>query len=267
MIGQISSSGKLGNSLFQFYFLKKLCLELNQGVFHSKWNELNDFSGTGFRLDEPCALGKGFKKFGLEDLENAGKDQFLSDCRAALRKRNILLSPGILGSHFFDFANEDPRQILRTKETLRDPDLEKPYIALHFRGLDFHEWNPKAVMDIKYYKSSISNILTSSGNIDYPIKLVTDDPSHPLVGKVLKISKNVSLVKEGSQISDFRILARSKFLVASPSTFAFWGGLLGPDKTIVHSRSWVESRAEAGDLFWAHLLKRERFYGHRFLQF
>ena len=266
MIGQLTSSGKIGNSLFQFFFLKQISRQLRQSVFHTRWTELSDFSETNFRLDEPFSLRKGFKEFGLSELERNGKEQFLVDCKLALQKRNILLRPGILGSHFFEFSNNDPRDIIRTKKPMYISEIEEPYICLHFRGLDFHQWNSQAVMDAKFYENALCSILSEAGNQDCPIKLVTDDPDHSEVKKIMSISRNVSLVRGMGHSEDFRILAKSKFLVASPSTFAFWGGILGPDKTIIHSKTWVESRVEAGDQFWISLMNRELFHGHIFRQ-
>jgi hypothetical protein len=254
----------MGNSLFQFYFLKQISRELDESVFYTKWRELSDFSETNYRLDEPLSLRRGFKEFGLSDLERNGKEEFLIDCKLALKNKNVLLKPGILGSHFFEFSNNDPRDIIRTKKPIYVSDFDKPYICLHFRGLDFHQWNSKAVMGAKFYEKALLNIMSEVGNLDWPIKLLTDDPDHSEVKKILRISRNVNLVRGMGQSEDFRILAKSKFLVASPSTFAFWGGILGSNKTIFHSKDWLESRADAGDQFWLNLMDREFFYGHNF---
>jgi hypothetical protein len=267
MIGQISSSGKMGNALFQWIFLRQISDKLQESIFHTRWKELTDFLDTGYRLDEPFSLSRGFRMVGLEELNKMGKDQFLVECGKILQRRNILLGPGILGSHFFEFTEKDPREIVKPLNSLGNNEtLEKPYAALHFRGLDFHQWNTSAVMDYRFYENSVISLMNEVGDSEYPIKLVTDDPEHPVVEKILTISKTISLMRQGSRMADFRILARSSFLVASPSTFSFWGGLLGRDKTIIHSKEWVESRANYGENFWINILERKEFHGHRFRQ-
>lgn len=267
MIGQLSASGKMGNALFQWIFLQQVSSKLEASVFHTRWRELTDFLNTGYRLDEPFSLARGFRRIGLIELDEMGKDQFLYECAKTLRKRNILIGPGILGSHFFEFAENDPREIVKPlKSLVSNTTLQEPYAALHFRGLDFQQWNTSAVMDYNFYKKSIELLTNTVGDNAFPIKLVTDDPEHPVVAKIMELSRNVSLVRHSSRMTDFRILAGSRFLVASPSTFSFWGGILGPDKTIIHSKEWVESRANCGENFWINILERKEFHGHKFRQ-
>ncbi len=266
MIGQTSSSGKMGNALFQFIFLHQLSRELNQGMFHLKWRGLEDFCHTGFRLDNPLSLARKVKMIGLNELIELGRDDFLNLCRTELQNSNLLLRPGILGSHFFEFSIDDPRSIVKLKTDMDSSVESERYIALHFRGLDFEAWNSEAVMQESYFLNCISEIMKEPGNENLPIKLVTDDPGHQVVQRILQKSKNVRLVKTGSAIGDFRLLAASRYLIASPSTFAFWGGILGPNKTIIHSNKWVELKANDGDKFWGNISSREEFHGHKFRQ-
>lgn len=267
MIGQISSSGKMGNALFQLIFLRQISATLGENIFHTRWKKLTDFLDTGYRLDDPVSLCRGFRMLGLQELNEMGKDQFLIECRKTLQRRNIIIRPGVLGEHFFEFTERDPRELIKPVDSLRsNKPIEKPYAAIHFRGLDFHQWNSDAVMDYKFYADSIASLINEVGDSEYPIKLVTDDPEHPVVEKILNISKNVSFAQDGTRMTDFRILANCTFLVASPSTFSFWGGILGQNKTIIHSKKWVESRANNGENFWKNVLEIKEFYEHKFRQ-
>ena len=267
MIGQISSSGKMGNALFQLIFLRQISAALDESIFHMRWKELTDFLDTGYRLDDPFSLCRSYRVLGLEELNEMGKDQFLVECGKTLQRKNVIIRPGVLGSHFFEFTERDPRELIKPVNSMRgNESVERPYAAIHFRGLDFHQWNSSAVMDYKFYADSIASLISEVGDSEYPIKVVTDDPKHPVVEKILKISKNVSLSRDGTRMTDFRILARSRFLVASPSTFSFWGGILGQNKTIIHSKKWVESRANYGENFWINILGIKEFYEHNFRQ-
>lgn len=166
-------------------------------------------------------------------------------------KKNLYFEPPLLGELFHKFTDVPPRDLLTIR---RNSKKERPYVAVHIRGRDFFQWDKKSILPVSYYRDSIEFVKSYFG-ADINIQLFTDDLNLPSVRELT--SQNIAtLCSSGSkrdEIKDFVAMANSVGIISSASTFSIWAGLLGPEKLIIHSRDWVDSKSNMGDLFWSNL--------------
>ena len=134
------------------------------------------------------------------------------------------------------------------------PTVLKSTCAIHFRGTDFHQWNPNAVLGFDYYYDSIEEV---RGLVD-SFALFTDDPNLPSVTMVKEhlSSQGINFTEGGREnyINDFSFMSECDYIISSPSTFCICAGFIGKQKKIIHSKNWVEDRASKNDKFWVDLL-------------
>jgi hypothetical protein len=158
-----------------------------------------------------------------------------------------------LGELFFDNHTVSTRTIFKMKKKYNIP---KNTVAIHFRGTDFHQWNPVAILCEDYYTKAINSI----EDIDSVI-LFTDDVSLPSFHSV-----KLFLEKEGIQyecgdntsnrdmyFDDFGKMTECDYIISSPSTFCICAGFVGKNKKIIHSKRWMHSRMQVDDKFWVDL--------------
>ena len=159
-----------------------------------------------------------------------------------------------LGEKLYDYGQLSTRDIFKLKNA---PEVQDGVCAVHFRGTDFHQWNPESILDSDYYLESVESLKeTSSGFI-----LFTDDenlPSYQAVLNYIKAEKLPFLMGDNSAdrncyMKDFSIMSECDSIVSSPSTFAIAAGLIGKHKKIIHSKKWVTGRVAKADKFWVDL--------------
>lgn len=159
-----------------------------------------------------------------------------------------------LGEKFFNYNKLSTRDIFKLKVS---PVIKDKTCAIHFRGTDFHKWNPNSILDCQYYLNGIEE---TKSDVDTYV-LFTDDHSLESYSEVEKYLKennlNFFLGKNTSDrrnyISDFSIMTECDYIISSPSTFCISAGFVGKKKKIIHSKKWVEQRVEADDKFWMGL--------------
>ena len=167
---------------------------------------------------------------------------------------SIKIVPPCLGEHFFTDSGVCTRDVYKLKKRVT---LEPNSCAVHFRGTDFHQWNPDSILSSQYYLNAIEEV-SDSVNSFY---IFTDDrtlKSYQDVKKYLS-DKKISYV-EGENtpnrlnfINDFAILSQCDILISSPSTFCICAGFIGKHKKIIHSKKWVKGRVDREDGFWVGL--------------
>jgi|6_EtaG_2_1085325.scaffolds.fasta_scaffold01975_7 hypothetical protein len=159
-----------------------------------------------------------------------------------------------LGEKFFLDSGITTREIFKLREK---PSVPTGTCAVHFRGTDFHAWNPKSILSFKYYYDSINEI---KDNVSSFI-LFTDDnnlDSYKKVKKYLEEQKINFFIGENTSnrknyIHDFSLMTECDYIISSPSTFCIAAGFIGREKKIIHSKEWISERVEKKDKFWVDL--------------
>lgn len=176
-----------------------------------------------------------------------------------LSKKNIILDPTYLGSLTSRFVRLNPKNFLT-----RNIEKKNNLIAIHFRGTDFHSWNPKSILTSDYYINSIE--YCRSINENYEFSIMTDDFNlRSLKETIDYLNYNNFKWKWGNSIhtedffDDYLELISSKIIISSPSTFSISAGMLGNCLNI-HSKDWIHSRIAENDKFWIELNKLTDFY-------
>ena len=156
-----------------------------------------------------------------------------------------------LGERFYSYNGLSTRDIFKLKEK---PIVPESTCAIHFRGTDFHQWNRNAILGYDYYYDSIQEV---KDGVD-SFALFTDDPSLSsfTTTKEYLSNENINFTEGGREnyINDFSFMSECDYIISSPSTFCICTGFIGKKKKIMHSKGWVEDRANQGDKFWIDLL-------------
>tara|TARA_R100000234_G_C4996017_1_gene177974 strand:+ start:440 stop:1162 length:723 start_codon:yes stop_codon:yes gene_type:complete len=213
-----------GNRVIYYYNLRQMAHDLNCEYLCAPWEGYQYFQGELLGTHRPT-MGEEYKN--------------LSFC---------------LGEKFFGENKLSTREVFKLKVS---PVISDKTCAIHFRGTDFHGWNPDAILDSEYYLRAIEEI---KDDVDTYV-LFTDDyrlESYNEVEKHLKqnnkkffLGKNTS--DRMNYISDFSIMSECDYIISSPSTFCISAGFVGKEKRIIHSKKWIEKRAEVNDKFWVDL--------------
>lgn len=259
-VGNRKRIGQFGNHLFQFHLLHQISRQLKLEYFQTEWRELIEFQNTTqkslSRVDqyfrtELLPAGQ-VKEMSYLEL----KDRIRTVCES---EKNVEIPPGILGERFLESCEISPRDIIRFKNNSAYKNESQKFIALHFRGGDFSEWDQNAILKPDYYLNALDEILSKSLEKDCVIQLFTDDVEHSTVREIKRIRPNIEIIS-GSRNNDFRRMTNSDVLIASPSTFAFWASILGKQKKIVMSREWLEYATNEGQKFWIDLRSNKNHY-------
>lgn len=167
-----------------------------------------------------------------------------------VRSNDVILK-NCLGEYFFEY-NYPTREIFTPNTNTLEDDFYN--VGIHFRGGDFHNWNPESILDYQYYINSIESI-HEENNKYY---LFTDDVTLESYKKVIKYfndkklnySFGIATFGEYHFIEDYNQLCECDLIISSPSTFSICAGFMGKDKLSIHSEKWVNSRCEKNDKFW-----------------
>ncbi len=226
--------GRFGNKILHYNNLVQIAKTLN-----IEWDSLS-YDGYSF-------LGL---KNNMINKINALRIDYKTDIYNLDSSLNYELIP-CLGDMFFKF-NYPTREFFSPEKV----DLNTKYknIGIHFRGGDFHTWNPQSILSVDYYIDSIE-YLHKDDNKYY---LFTDDlglSSYKLVIDYLESKKynyefGMSTYQNSHFIYDYYQLCECDYIISSPSTFAICAGFMGKEKEIIHSKKWVESRVDKNDEFW-----------------
>ena len=253
----------MGNRLFQYHFMKQLAYNFEEECFYPKiadsvWFE--DMEENKIKW----SIFKNKEYFSNKKILDLGKKNFLINLKNCFEnKKYIVLEPGILGDHFFEYLFADPSNIIKIKEKYKISKFEENSnlnnIAIHFRGTDFEEWNKDAILDFEYYRNSIDYCLESLTS-DIEFYIFTDDVNLDAYLQTVEYMKESNLNfhlgdTDKEAIYDFSIMSECDVVISSPSTFSIWAGILGKQKKIIHSQKWIENRVQNNDKFWIDLTK------------
>ncbi len=213
-----------GNRILYYYNLRQMAHKLNCEFLCAPWEGYQYFQGNLLGTHRPIRN---------EQYKN------LDFC---------------LAEKFYDYNGLPTRDVFKLKLS---PVLDENTCAVHFRGTDFHQWNPESILSSDYYLRSIEE----TKNFINTYILFTDDytlDSFIKVEKYLKDNKiKYFLGKNTSDrmdyISDFSIMTECDYIISSPSTFCISAGFVGKNKKIIHSKDWIEKRVSVNDKFWTDL--------------
>ena len=240
-------TGQMGNRLFQFHFLRQVAVELDVAYAYPSVPERQIFCDMDTQ-PYPVRHVPGKRKR-LAPAEVDARDPYtaLLNLREVLSSgRWALLPQSLLGNHFFDYCFRPPKEVVRLRAPLP---AVGPQIGVHLRGGDFRKWDGRAILPASYYIDAVEWCLDDAPSAR--ISVFTDDDSLEAAKDVrAHFADRLTLPTSGHPFADFRGLASSSHIVSSPSTFAIWAGILSTDSRIVHSKRWVELKAEEGDFFW-----------------
>jgi len=197
-----------------------------------------------------------------EFLKSVSSRQFY-DLIANSGDKTLVLKPPFLGDTFFDYSMVAPSNFIRLRERfVTNPGWRRDHlvvIGVHFRGGDFFNWNPRAVLGAEYYLNAVRLALQDSAGRRVAIALFTDDydlESYRIVrSEFSNLCIDPSAGNQGAspEIADFHGLSVCDYIVSSPSTFCIWAGVLSEGAKIIHSDEWMESRDRENDKFWQQL--------------
>jgi hypothetical protein len=252
--------GRFGNKILHYNNLAQIAKELNIPHYIPRHNDYNIFNN----IDKLSMINNNINFMQLTKMipkyiidKNHlinDKENYLKELKTILSKGYILKLEPCLGELFFTFENST-REIFNNVKYL-NPEYSKfyqfNYASIHFRGTDFHSWNPESILNTEYYMNSIEEL---KGKVE-GFSIHTDDESLDSFNEVKKYLVDNQLYFNFEQLSDdmfaqdFSAMLHSKYIISSPSTFAICAGIMGKEKEIIHSKKWVESRVAKNDGFW-----------------
>lgn len=264
------SSGRMGNRLFHYHFLRQVSARTGIKYFNVKFPDSKYFEDmeSGKR---PFLFFRKQVKINSIKLGEFTPREFLG----YVDEKNkcgfdIVFNPPLLGDHFFGYLFYPPSDFLIIKKEYRkDFDFnteDKTVIGLHFRGTDFEAWNKNASLKFSYYEKAIKYCIDYFTDKKPVFVIFTDD---------LKFSpylETIDYLKSGdfefhlsnnlsSPICDFYQISQCDVLISSPSTFAILAGAIGKTKKIIHSQQWLDYSVSRNDKFWVDLVSAENpFY-------
>ncbi len=164
---------------------------------------------------------------------------------------NLVLNP-CLGERFFEMHTIPTREIFQLKD---EKHHEGKVAAVHFRGGDFFQWNPDAVLSEEYYLNAVDSI---KDEVDKFILLTEDEslPSYAAVEKYFEdegIEYDIGDNQRSNYLEDFKIMAACDYTVSSPSTFCICSAMIGNETKVIHSKDWIDNRVNVEDKFWVDL--------------
>lgn len=242
--------GQFGNRLMHYHNMRQWAHQLGRDY----WCE--PFIGSELFVDlcrTPKSPTTGVR-VNWEDLSRRGKG-YWSDPATTACYQHIDLTP-VLGEMFFWFDGLDTTEIFKLKK--RVPLISgMTHIAVHFRGGDFRQWDPKAILCSDYYERAIKECLTALPGSE--VHLYTDDRTLESFDSVWDYLRCSHIVHEfghvGDPYRDFSEMTECDAIVSSPSTFAIAAGFIGKkNKLITHSKEWLDYKVAEKDQFWVDLV-------------
>lgn len=257
------STGRLGNRLFHYHFLRQVSKETNIAYYHNTMPESVYFEEME-RKSKPFFSFKKKVKITSKDIISFTKEDFIKYVKQMTEKgKNIVIDPPVLGEVFFDYLFYSPNEFVKVKNAYTKKfnfeNKDKIVIGLHFRGTDFPAWNEHAALKFPYYKDSIEYCIDFYRDSKIIFVLFTDDKKYPAYIDTVEFLRRDSKIEFHSgdlnnlPIYDFYQISQCDVLISSPSTFAIFAGCLGKPKKIIHSKKWIDYAVEKQDKFWVDL--------------
>ena len=250
--------GRLGNHLFNLFFILALSKKYKQNIFLLKTNYLLKYFDLKKEFFKDQSILKPIQQISYKSLSKPLNYKF-----------NYVLKPPILGSYFFDFYKDNIDFTIKNKYNSNRINTNMFNVAIHFRGTDFVQWDKKSILSSTYYLNSIKYILKQNKKVLF--YLYYDDDSLKSFKEVLKFLKtNNKKFELGNSnklfMYDLSEMSQCNSIISSPSTFCIWASFLGyPKKDIFHSKDWIRYQLQKNDKFWIDLTQNGKSCYNKFI--
>jgi hypothetical protein len=143
---------------------------------------------------------------------------------------------------FFSSIAEDVRRAFRLRDEhvrafeSRYADLaDREYVCCHMRRTDYHTFAGGVALPMSYYESALARIGAPRG---MPIVFVGDDLGE---ARASFGERAGARFEQNDEAVDLQLLGNATTVVASNSSFAWWGAWLNPraDKRVLAPRHWL----------------------------
>lgn len=227
--------GQFGNKILYYNNLVQVAKHFNCSYYAPRFEHDNIFDFVNANNPESPSV-------------DINSDFLINNKNVKLENQIFHLTP-CLGDLFFEFDLIKTNEIFKFNDGLIPPIEGEGIIAIHFRGKDFHVWDPKSILSLDYYIEGINEF----ENVKF--KLFTDDLSMFTYNEVKKYLTEKGLEYELGDINDlvkdFISMSYCDGIISAPSTFSIAAGFCGKEnKKIIHSKNWVDYQMEKGDKFW-----------------
>ena len=265
------SSGRMGNRLFHYHFLRQIAKKTGIDYFHTNFPDSVYFENMRKKA-KPFQHFKKTTELTSKEVLSFEPAEFLQFVVQENKKVcDIVFSPPMSGEVFFDYLFFDPNEFIKVKEKFKVPltsgsSEDKIIIGLHFRGTDFPTWNPNAALKFKYYQAAVNYCLAYFNDREVCFAVFTDDYEYPAYVQTVSFLQSIKHAqicfgdKDDLPIYDFYRMTQCDVLISSPSTFALFAGILGKRKKIIHSKEWLDYAVSRNDTFWVKLSKTNNPY-------
>jgi len=260
-------TGRLGNVLLQYLFLRELADKYNCCFFYPELQGSKYFNELGETVNYHTVKKNFFyrKCFCYQDILKSGLEQFALTIQRT--SKTIVLKPPILG-FTFDALYTDPNNYLSIKEEYKNAYFcyeNRFVVALHFRGTDFSSWDPNACLDCDYYINAIEYCINKFRGENLYFSLFTDDLTIDSYKNVVNYLKEFKYdFNEGNPKrclgEECYNISISDVVISSPSTFAIASSLIGKQKRIIHSKKWCDYCVDKHDRVWTEMVKNKNRY-------
>jgi len=260
---QLNPDYRLGNQLFAYNLVRQIATAASVTWAHPVLRERRWFQEMD--ATEVAPIGREDSiRFTQADLLDRDPHSVVAQV-AELDKagRDVELVQPILGETFFKYSFVAPGDFVRMRRSypsrfMRDPGAKR--VAVHFRGQDFLAWDSRAVLDFTYYRNALEHCVADAGGDIASVWVFTDDPRlqayRTFLAHLSARHSNIAVVRGrriGAPLADLWRMSQCDYLISTPSTFSFWGGVLGKKKKIVQSREWMDQQTSEGVRFWVEM--------------
>lgn len=248
----VEARGRLGNQMFQFAFALAASQRLGTDFVMAedllrRWFRLEERSGFGQRVARSVRFRIARRIAPLQPVtvsndSGAEPEEVLATLIDHADYNGFFQSE----RYFIDVSDRvrtafapHPRQerVFRSKYASL---LRVPYVCCHVRRGDYLSFRGGVALPVSYYRSALSELREGS---DTPVVFIGDD----LQSFASEFRGRNVAFEQNCEIVDLQLLAHASAVVASNSSFAWWGAWLnaGEGVRVVAPRYWLGFREES----------------------
>lgn len=239
MVG-VKFNGRLGNQLFQYYFLQYLrTRDPNKFFFFVNPNHAYLTRYFDFGLYDNILMSPGPFSLVSRILPKLSRfrDIYIHNFFAPkeLSPENFTIYNGFFQSDFYlKHLKTPPRLLIRKKykeqfeSKFGELFKNNKTVVVHIRRTDYLTYGKRDIsLPIEYFKRQLDSIENPEA---YKILFVSDDMDY--VQKAFPAKSNY-IFSSNSEIIDFQLIQNADIAIISNSTFAWWAAYFCPKKNVV----------------------------------
>jgi hypothetical protein len=250
-------AGGLGNQLFQLAYGISLCLKLNAHIkfkepvkgrsFALAWLGITNGASHGFIVHDQKIALMSFSDCTCSVVTNFREPSFISIPKFNFSENTLLYGYFQSEIFFLDYQELIKDYFLsRLVSQTQYRSIKSNSVVLHARLGDFYR-SRKArrfhgYITDDYVLAALNEFSFFSNNLI--LNIVTDDPE--ILHEILPTSARYasSIISSDHVLDDLRILAESKSLIISNSTFSWWGAYLSGANVIAPAKWFAGKYAD-----------------------